>query len=276
DLEVIHWLEDTERMTDPDEGFKQLRYALPRTQEIYCESHATSYVLMCIEEMFNYKAASKAELKIMAHHVYTLFTAHGKRQWGDRFVENSIGAGRSVFSNTSREDKATKRKVTRVLLNLRDLSGYMGDAHHADFRKALLGEQLQEEGEAQNRGVLMGKTFKKLLAAWTHTRAFAGGDGDVRTLPWDKDDLENRSALHSSRLPRGAVVGIGGHPLEEDALRGAPALATARAREHEVKLMAVDPDIEGDRVGIISASGAPDVTAIKLLSAGKHAAAIKT
>ena len=152
DLEVTHWLEDTERDVNCERGFKEYRQVLPLMQRIHVVNHATNYTSMVAREILRWKKESPAMIKVFGHFCYTVLTANGKRQWGDRFVENMVRAGRCILGRVWTQSHASR--VVGVFANLSNIMqariGALGDA----IRTSGGGGCRQEAGNHQEGGGL--------------------------------------------------------------------------------------------------------------------------
>ena len=77
DLEVTHWLEDTERDVNCERGFKEYRQVLPLMQRIHVVNHATNYTSMVAREILRWKKESPAMIKAIGWRVRLSFPESG-------------------------------------------------------------------------------------------------------------------------------------------------------------------------------------------------------
>jgi hypothetical protein len=230
DMEIIHWMEDTERDGDQDRAFREYRQVLPLLQRIHVVNNATNYTHMTAWEMLRWKLECPAVIKVMANFGYTTRTTEGKLEFGDRAVENQVRAGRSVLGD--RWGKGHAKKMRGVMVNLRSLmiSKKVGDW----FTKGELQDADGEDGggsaACRVRGVQVSDHFLKAIDFFQNTRVFEAGDGDIK--PYHAvggDSPQWRSNKAQSATKRGALVGLDGAELDPAYFK-VNDIADARAR----------------------------------------------
>lgn len=264
DLEVIHWLEDTERDTECERGFKEYRQVLPLTQRIHVVNHATNYVSMIAREIFRWKTESPAMIKVFGSFCYTVWTAGGKRQWGDRFVEDMVKAGRCLLGKVWTPSHASK--VKGVFANLSNIMqariGALGDAIKTSAGVGWQGGGGAAKKMATTRKVVVSTQFVRAKQFFLTAKIFAAGDGPIVPFKCTGGDHPWASGRGGQELPRGAYVGLDGALLNKDYF-SVNELADVRAQKYADAAVAGDYQFRCDISDIQAVAKTVRVSALK-------------
>lgn len=199
DVCTIHWLEDMERDGDHDNAFEEYRILLPLLQRIHVLNNATNYTPMVAFEMLCCKLEFPGMIRYMARFVCTCWTAGGKRQWGDRFVENLVRACRSLLGNTA--TKGMAKKIAGVVRNLRDIClakiGFLLDCPATDDEEQVGGKTTSH----RVRGVKVTKGVK-----FFNSKVFKAGTGEIVPFKAEGGDLAWRSKRGEIAVARDSFV----------------------------------------------------------------------
>jgi hypothetical protein len=265
DLEVIHWLEDTERDTDCERGFKEYRQVLPLMQRIHVVNHgATNYTSMVAREILRWKTESPAMIKVFGSFCYTVWTAGGKRQWGDRFVENMVRAGRCLLGRVWTQSHASK--VKGVFANLSSIMqariGALGDAIKTNPDVGQEGGGSSKKKMATSRKVVVSKQFVRAQRFFEETKIFASGDGDIVPFKCTGGEHAWASGRGGKQLPRGAYVGLDGALLNKDYF-SVNELADMRAQKYADAAVAGDYKFKCDISDIQAVAKIVRISALK-------------
>ena len=264
DLEVIHWLEDTERDVDCERGFQEYRQVLPLMQRIHVVNHATNYTSMVAREILRWKTESPALIKVFGSFCYTVWTAGGKRQWGDRFVENMVRAGRCLLGRVWTPSHASK--VKGVFANLSSIMqariGALGDAIKTNPDAGQGGGGGAKRKKATTRKVVVSTQFVRAQRFFEETKIFAAGGGTIVPFKCTGGEHAWASGRGGNELPRGAYVGLDGALLNKDYF-SVNELADVRAQKYAEAAVAGDYKFKCDISDIQAVAKAVRVSAVK-------------
>ena len=225
DMELIHWMEDTERDGDPERAFAEYQLLLPMVQRIHVLNNATNYTPMVAREILRWKLESEGFKKFFAHHCYTVWTADGMRQFADRWMECVVRAVRAVLGHVM--TRSHDMKIRAVSTSLSEIC----EARCWDWFRAH-GDGDEGVSQCKVRSVKASQQFHDGRKFFRDIGIFKAGNDNITPFEVKAGDCGFRSGRGGKSVPRTALIGLDGKELSLEYLTKVLEVADIRAAKY--------------------------------------------